>query len=436
MSIVWQPRTAATRTHGGESRAEAADSGPMCMKRHSPLRCFLLVTRSPKLQTGDNSSRMNLRLLIALPLLLAASCITWTPRSRPTTASASVIPNVPLQQWGIESCGAGSLSTVLQHYGDNVTLAELDHTMPKMRGGVLTLDMLIEARKRGFAAQLVKGDPATVTDWVRAGKPVILMLQVVDSPGRHLDFFHYVIVDGYDPQAGLVRVQFGTGGPRWTTFRRIESAWNGGGHAALLVEPRGAESGSQSLEALLRQAVTLEANGKAAEAIPLYRQLIANSPSALAWTNLGNAELASGDAASAASSFRRAIELDPTYRDALNNLAWVLLQQHQLAESESLARNALAQGGPDLDLVYDTLGQVLAEAGRCDDAMSAFRSGVAAVPASRVPARAALELALGNEQRKCGREVEARASFANALLHQPDAGTAEAIRKALGPASR
>jgi Tfp pilus assembly protein PilF len=180
----------------------------------------------------------------------------------------------------------------------------------------------------------------------------------------------------------------------------------------------------------------LESNGKAAEAIPLYRQVINTSPSALAWTNLGNAQLASGDAASAATSFRRAIELDPSYRDALNNLAFLLLQQHQLAESESLVRKALAQGGPDLDLVYDTLGQTLAEAGRCDEAMTAFRSGVAAVPATRIPSRAALELALGNEQRKCGHEAEARASFSEALSHQPDAETAEALRKALGPASR
>jgi hypothetical protein len=379
---------------------------------------------------------MNLRPLIALPLLLAASCITWTPRSRPTTASATVIPNVPLQHWGIESCGAGSLSTVLQHYGDNVSLAELDQTMPKMRGGVLSLDMIIEARKRGFAARLVKGDPATVTDWVRAGKPAILMLQVVDYPGKHFDFFHYVVVDGYDPQARLIRAQFGDGRGRWISFSRIEKPWDGGGHAALFIEPRNAESGGQPVEALLHQAVTLEASGKASEAIPLYRQVIRSSPSALAWTNLGNAEMASGDSPSALSSFRRAIELDPNYRDALNNLAWLLLQQHQLAESEALARKALAQGGPDLDLVYDTLGHGLSEEGRCDEAMSAFRAGAGAVPPARLPARAALELALGNEQRKCGHEEDARASFTDALGHQPDAETADAIRKALGPASR
>jgi hypothetical protein len=379
---------------------------------------------------------MKLRPLFALPLLFAASCITWTPRSRPTTASATVIPNVPRQYWGIESCGAGSLSTVLQHYGDHVTLAELDRTLPKMRGGVLSLDMLIEARKRGFTAQMVKGDPATVTDWVRAGKPVILMLQVVDYPGKHFDFFHYVVVDGYDPQADLVRIQFGNGAPRWTTFPRIENSWKGGGHAAILVEPKAADSQPQPVEAFLLQAVTMEANGKAADAIPLYREILASRPSALAWTNLGNAELTSGDAVSAAGSFRRAIELDPNYRDALNNLAWLLLQQHQLAESESLARRALAQGGPDLDFVYDTLGHILAEEGTCDEALSAFRSGVAAVPATRVPARAALELALGKEQRQCGHEAEARASFNDALSHQPDAGTAEAIQKALGPANR
>jgi tetratricopeptide (TPR) repeat protein len=268
---------------------------------------------------------------------------------------------------------------------------------------------------------------------VRAGKPAILMLQVVDYPGKHFDFFHYVVVDGYDPQAGLVRAQFGDGRGRWISFPRIEKPWNGGGHAALLIEPRNAGSGRQPVEALLRQAVALEADGKAPAAIPLYREVIATRPSAMAWTNLGNAQLAGGDSSSATDSFRRAIELDPKYRDALNNLAWLLLQQHQLAESEALARKALAEGGPDLDLVYDTLGHILAESGRCDEAVAAFRSGAQAVPATRAPARAALELALGNEQRKCGHEEDARASFQAALTHQPDAETADAIRKALGP---
>ena len=71
---------------------------------------------------------------VALALLAIGltSCATITPRSQPASPSASVIPNVPMLAWGIESCGAGSLATVLQHYGETTPLATWDTTLPKL----------------------------------------------------------------------------------------------------------------------------------------------------------------------------------------------------------------------------------------------------------------------------------------------------------------
>src|SRR5712692_6253279 len=87
--------------------------------------------------------------------LLLSGCITWTPHSKPASASAITIPNMPMQKWGYESCGAGSLSTVLQHYGDATTMQQWNATLPKTRGGVMTIDLLIAARQKGFDARLV-----------------------------------------------------------------------------------------------------------------------------------------------------------------------------------------------------------------------------------------------------------------------------------------
>ena len=51
--------------------------------------------------------------------------------------------------------------------------------------------------------------------------------------------------------------------------------------------------------------------GRAAEAVPLYRDLLEDDPgSALLWTNLGNAEAGRGEAALAEAAYRRALELD------------------------------------------------------------------------------------------------------------------------------
>ncbi len=330
-----------------------------------------------------------------LLLLLLTGCITVTPRTQHASPTAAVVPNVPEQHWGIESCGAGSLSTVLQHFGDTTTMQSWDATLPKTHGGVLTIDMLLAARKAGFDAQLVTGSPATVEDELRRGRPVILMLQVVDSPGHHYDFFHYIVADGYDSSAGLVRTQFGDGKGRWTTFDRLEKAWSGGGHAAILIHPGSASEA-------LRAAVTLEDAGRYADAANAYRNILAQHPdSLLAWTNLGNAEMQTGHRVEAETAFRKALTVDANSRDALNNLAWLLYESKRYDEAESMARKAVAQHGPDSYLVLDTLARVLAARGSCDEALTTFRAALDAVPQSQATARGNLEKAMAETKTAC-----------------------------------
>ena len=335
--------------------------------------------------------RMLALFFLALPL---ASCVTWTPRSAHTSPAATVIPNMPMQKWGIESCGAGSLSTVLQHYGDRTTMQQWDAALPKTRGGVMTVDMLLAARQKGFDAQLVTGTPALVEEELRSQRPVILMLQVIFAPRQAYDFFHYIVVDGFDPERELIRTQFGDGKARWLPFKRLEKAWNGGGHAALLVHDDEA--------AALRAAVTMEEEKKYAEAADRYRAILQrHSDSTVAWTNLGNAEMKLGRNAAAEEAFRKALAADPNSRDALNNLAWLLYQDHRLDEAESLARKAVAQRGPDSYLILDTLARVLAAKGACDEAMRTFQAAIDAVPLSRDAARADIESGRAEARRHC-----------------------------------
>jgi predicted double-glycine peptidase len=294
--------------------------------------------------------------------------------------------------WGIESCGAGSLSTVLQHYGDATPLETWDSTLPKTRGGVMTIDMLVAARKKGFDAQLVTGTPDLVEDELRAGRPVILMLQVIDSPGHHYDFFHYVVVDGLDADRGLIRTQWGDRTGRWTSFAHLEKPWSGGGHAAILIRPH---SANPQLDAAVRDAVALEDAGNYAAAAARYRELLAShGDSLLLWTNLGNAEMQLHENDEAEKSFRRALAIDGASRDALNNLAWLLLQQSRLDEAETFARQAAAQRGPDRYLVLDTLARVLAAKGDCRNARATFHEALDAVPAAQGEARSGLEKGL------------------------------------------
>jgi tetratricopeptide repeat protein/peptidase C39-like protein len=348
--------------------------------------------------TQERASAPHWRLaLCALPLILA-SCVTLTPRSRPVSPNASVIPQMPMLKWGVESCGAGSLATVLQHYGDPTSMQQWDTTLPKTHGGVMTVDMLIAARQKGFDAQLVTGTPEMITDELLAGRPVILMLQVIVGPGQAFDFFHYIVADGIDRERGLIRTQWGDRQARWVSLAKLEKPWNGGGHAAILIRPKG----DKDLREALRDAVALEADGKFADAAARYREIVTAHPdSSVAWTDLGNAEEQLGDRTAAELAFRKALAIDPASRDALNNLAWLLYQQKRLDEAESFARQAVAQRGPDAYLVLDTLARVLAAKGACAEAVQTFQQAIDAVPTSQSQTRVDMQNALREAQRSC-----------------------------------
>jgi len=322
-----------------------------------------------------------------------------TPRSKQPSTSATVIPNVPMLKWGIESCGAGSLATVLQHYGDPTSMQQWDAALPKTHGGVMTVDMLIAARQKGFDAQIVTGSPELIENELREGRPVILMLQVIAGPGQKFDFYHYIVADGIDPERGLIRTQWGDRQERWVTLDRLEKAWSGGGHTAIVIQPKTRED---DLKQSLLAAVALEEDGKYAEAAARYRDIIAAHPdSPVALTDLGNVEEKLGDRPAAEESFRKALAVNPASRDALNNLAWLLYEEKRLDEAESFARKALAAPGPDSYLVLDTLARVLAAKGSCDEAVRTFQQAIDAVPASQSAARSQIEQGLRDTQRTC-----------------------------------
>lgn len=329
--------------------------------------------------------------LLFCAALTTTSCVYWTPISRTPTPSATVIPNVPMQKWDIKSCGAGSLSSVLQHYGDQTTMDQWQETLPKTRGGVMSIDLVLAAREKGFDASLVTGDADLIEAELRDGRPLILMLQVIQYPGSSLDFFHYVVLDGYDEAKNLVRVQFGDGKARWAPIERLESAWAKTKHATILIRP-----GDPAAPAL-RAAVQLEEEGKYALAAHAYREIVAEHPnSTIAWTNLGNAESRLGRRPAAEEAFRKALETNPDSADALNNLAWLLYEEKRYDEAEPLARKAVIEKAPDAWMRIDTLARILAANGKCDEARMTFRQAIEQVPPARTAERAEIEAAASN----------------------------------------
>jgi tetratricopeptide (TPR) repeat protein len=331
--------------------------------------------------------------LALLALLWAAGCVSLAPRSRTPSPEARVVPGMPLATFDEDRCGAGSLALVLSAHGETHAAGELEALLPEVPGrGVLSIDMLLAARARGFDAALATGSAAALRGELSAERPAILMLRLLDAPGARRDVYHYVVADGLDPQRGLFRFQFGDGRARWAPLDSLERSWKPAGHALLVARPR-AET-----DATLARAVGLEREGRHAEAEALYREVLAVRPESVrAWVNLGNVAADQERRADAEAAYRRALALDPADRDGLNNLAWLLLEEGaRLEEAEALAARAAEQPGPERPLALDTLGRVQLARGRCTDAARALGEALAAdslAEESRAGLRQALQRA-------------------------------------------
>ncbi len=287
---------------------------------------------------------------------------------------------------------------MLNALGDPVTARELAAALPRApKGGVLSVDLLLGARQRGFDTALVAGSAEAIREEIADGRPVILMLRLLHVPGAGRDVYHYVVVDGSDPDRGLFRFQFGDGRARWAPIGGVERGWEATDRALLLVWPRTAT------EAALRRAVSLEAAGRAADASVLYRRVLSVRPDSLrAWVDLGNAEARQGKQDDAERAYRRALELSPDDRDALNNLAWLLLERGtKLDEAEGLAAKAASRPGPDRPPAQDTLGRIQLARGRCAEAARTFAEALASAEAVEDSLRAQLGEGLAQAERAC-----------------------------------
>jgi tetratricopeptide (TPR) repeat protein len=133
----------------------------------------------------------------------------------------------------------------------------------------------------------------------------------------------------------------------------------------------------------------------------------------LRFYNRGNQEYAAGKLEAAAASFRRAIDLQPSFHLAHLNLGDVLVDQNRLNEALGSFR-AAASLRPDLAEPVHNIGSVFFRLHNYEAAGEAFRKAIAIKP-DYANAYNSLGMALANQ----GQLEEARAEFQTALQVDP-----------------
>lgn len=208
-----------------------------------------------------------------------------------------------------------------------------------------------------------------------------------------------------------------------------------------------------SPEHLFSQATTLHQQGRLADAIALYDQLLQSFPDnpdvlhlhGLACHQLGNlpravasltraitcrpgallfhlslasAQHARGDYSAAESACRAALALDPNHAEAHNHLGVMLKAQSRMNEAELEYRSALALR-PDYTEAWNNLGNTLRHVGRLAEAEDAYDQALALAPNS-----ATAWNNLGNVLQQRFRLSEAEAAYRKAIALQADLGDA------------
>jgi tetratricopeptide (TPR) repeat protein len=283
----------------------------------------------------------------AAALLLLAGCagvpqtqslLRSPPAELGRRVELTAVPFYPQEKF---QCGPAALAGVLGWSGVEVTPEELKpRVYLPAREGSLQPELLAAARSYHRVAYVLKPDLSAVLREVHAGHPVLVLQNLAFN---WYPRWHYAVVIGYDLDRRELILRSGTTARLVLSLRTFEYTWRRGGHWAVVLLP--AEEAPATAEEMdyLRAILALEQGGDWKTAAAAYRTAAARWPaSAGAWFGLGNTYYQLNDYAAAEAAFRKVLDVRPDHAPALNNLAYVLLQQGRLDEARQTAERATA----------------------------------------------------------------------------------------------
>lgn len=290
----------------------------------------------------------NTRLLAGVLLcVLLAGCAgtpqrdalhTRPPASLPAGTELATTPFFPQTRY---QCGPAALATVLAARKVDVTPDALRDRLyvPALRGS-LQQEITATARHYGMLAYPLRPSLADLLTEIAHGNPVL----VFQNLGlRWLPRWHYAVVIGYSLESDEVILRSGTT-RRWRTpLATFERTWARGDYWAQVIVPAGVVPATAQATRYLQAAHDLETGMQENAAHAAFAAATRRWPdSALVWMAWGNNRYAAAEPVTAATAFRRAVQLAPDDPDGWNNLAYALLESGCPRQAVRAARCATA----------------------------------------------------------------------------------------------
>jgi predicted TPR repeat methyltransferase len=155
--------------------------------------------------------------------------------------------------------------------------------------------------------------------------------------------------------------------------------------------------------------------GEMHEAAACFRRALESEPAfAEAHNNLGNTLADLGQIAEAIACYHRALELKPGFAEALNNLGGTLEKEGRVAEAIACYRQVL-EWKPDFAAAHGNLGNALKRLGKRDEAVASYRRAM-----ELDPNLAEVHNNLGNVLENSGKIAEAITCYRRAVALKPE----------------
>jgi tetratricopeptide (TPR) repeat protein len=306
------------------------------------------------------------RPLLLLLALLLGGCAARGPvlvAELPGTAAGGVeleaTPFFPQREY---QCGPAALATVLVASG---VATDADALVPQVylpgRQGSLQDELVAASRRHDRLAYRIDGELAAIDDALRAGHPVLVLLNLgIDL----LPVWHYAVVVGLDVAADRVILRSGTERRRALAASRFAAAWQRAGRWGVIIARPQAPPAQARPERWLAAAAGLESAGRLMAAAAAYRASLARWPDhARALFGLGNVRYREGQPAAAATLYRRYLARQADDAAAWNNLAMAQIDAGDLAAARaSLARAAELRSPPEIAAAIASTRAALAQA--------------------------------------------------------------------------
>lgn len=277
-------------------------------------------------------------------------------------------------------CGPAALESVLSYWGVSATADEISRELytPGARG-ILNFLLAQYARRRGFWTEIHTGDaPDDLRAWLARGVPPIVMLRV--GP-RWLACYHFVVLTGFNARDDVWYANTGAAQTQAIPDRALRSRWKDAQRWALVICPP--ERVDWPLEAARAAELgwLLEQSGRLSVAAQRYREALTHQPADSATRfRLANIYLKTQQLSEATGLYVALLRDQPGHGGAVNNLAWIFIEEGQSPAAIRLVEDAFQRGVERTYDMLDTLGWAQCQAGQSASGRQYLHEALAAAP--------------------------------------------------------